>query len=235
MTQSLNPSIWRVLLPPVLGGAEMPDVETTNAYKLAAADPAVERLIDLCVNELMQLVKGAGADHFAHAAVQGAATLEGTPAQWLEVQLGMLRAEIELTRKERATAADRRRAEREAAKPLFDAVSRLSVAAATERDAVLGRLQARSSDSPKKSRWTELRAAGLSDEQLARLDLRDEDAAEAEQVRQAQARLAVLDAQLVKCLAYSEDPLHDPEHVRGLGFDDLVDAHLAIVATATAA
>lgn len=232
MTQSLNPSIWRVLLPPVFGATEAPDAQTARAYKIAAADPKVFLLTRQCVNELLRLVNEAAHDHMLHAAVMGAATGDTTPAQWLEVQLGMLRAEIELSGKERATAADRRRAERDAARPLFEAVNRVSFAATSERDALLRRLQAQRADAPRKSRWTELRGAGLSEEEIARLELKPEDAEEERQATAWRERIAALDAQLAKCRAYGEDPLHDPGHVRGLGFDDLVDAHRAGTAVA---
>lgn len=232
MTQATNPSPWRVLLPPMLGAGELPDVETAAAFKRAIADPAVTRLIGLCAGELGQLVREGAAEHFAHACVQGSATGDTTPVQWLEVQLGMLRAEVNLARKERAVAAERRHAERDASKPLFEAVNAMSRAATAERESLLARLQTRASGAPRKSRWTELRAAGLSDEEISRLELRDEDAEEARQANQWRERIATLDAQLAKCRAYYDDPLHDPEHVRGLGFDNLVDAQLAQAASA---
>lgn len=232
MNQSLN-SLWRVMQPPLLGGPEMPDAETTAAYKLAVADPVVQRRIAACVNELAQLVKEAGAEHFAAAAVQGAATLDATtPAQWLETQLNMLRTEIELTRKERSVATERRRAENAAAQPLIDAVSRVAQDAASQREALLRRLDALRRHESSQSRWTQLRAAGLTEEEIARLALKPEEQDPEQQAVLLRRRIPELDAQLAKCRAYAEDPLHDPEHVRGLGFDGLVDAQLALRATA---
>lgn len=227
MTKPLNPSLWRVLLPPLLGGAQTPDPETAAAFKQAVADPAVQRLIATCVNELLQLVRQGGADHFLHAAVQGAATLETTPGEWLEVQLGMLRAEIEQARKERCVAVDRRRAEYEAAKPLTDAVNRVSMQFTLERDNLLRRLEVHRSNAPRESRWTKLRAAGLSDDEISRLDLKAEDQDQERQAAEWRERIAALNAQIAKCVAYGQDPLHDPEQVRGLGFDHLVDAQLS--------
>lgn len=232
MNQSLNPS-WRVLLPAMLGGTELPDPESTAAYKLAVTDPEVQRLLAACVNELVQLVQEAGADHFATAAVQGAATLDATtPAQWLETQIGMLRAEIDAAKKERATAMQRRRAEAERRRPLVDAVNRVGAGASAERQALVRHLEALRGNGPRRSRWNELRSVGLTEEQIAKLDLPSQDTDEDHQREKLRRRIAELDAQLAKIRTYGEDPLHDPEHVRGLGFDDIVDTQ---VAAATAA
>lgn len=74
----------------------------------------------------------------------------------------------------------------------------------------------------------ELRAAGLSDGEIALLSLPPQQQAEDAEAAAIRGRLGVLNEQIVKCEAYGKDPLHDPQHVRGLGFDDLVDSQLAI-------
>jgi hypothetical protein len=222
MTQSANPSLWRTLFPAMLGGSELPDAETIKAYKIAAADPNVVRLIGACTSELVRLVTEGGAEHMMHAAVQGAALGDITPAQWLENQLGMFRSEIELVRKERKLTADRRRAEVVSLKRLSDAVQRFTMKASAERDALMARVRSAELGGEQPSRWTELRAAGLTDEEIRRVGLPlDRDA----QVKAWRDQLAMLDQRLAKCAAFRADPLRDPEHVRGLGFDDLIDGY----------
>jgi hypothetical protein len=95
-----------------------------------------------------------------------------------------------------------------------------------EREAMLRRLDTLRSTAPRPSRIQALRAAGLGDEEISRLNIEpaEEEERQAAEWRQ---RIAVLDAQLAKCRAYGEDPLHDPEHVRGLLSDELIDAQLA--------
>jgi uncharacterized small protein (DUF1192 family) len=220
----MNSSLWRVLLPHTMGDTDPPDAPTARAYKLAAADAEVRTLILMCVNELRNLVDEGAAEHFLHAAVQGAATLDSTPIDWLKTQIGMLRAEIDKVKQERQRATKRRLQEVQARKPLTDLVQRLSVAATNERDALGRQLDALRGEAPRKSRHQELRAAGLNDEQIATLRLPPEQAAEDEQVAAIRERIAVLEGQLAKYTGYEVDPLHDPERLRGLGFDELIDA-----------
>jgi hypothetical protein len=227
-TSTSSQSLWRSLLPHTMGSVDVPDAETARAYKLAVADASVRSLVFACANELKQLVEEGASEHFMHAAIQGAAMIETTPAEWLKTQLGMLRAEIESVRHEGRCAKDRRLQENQARKPLADAVDRLGLAAQQERETLSRRLaDALGSKIAKKARHQELREAGLSEAEISALKLPPEDQAEEEQRALVRQRIAILDEQLARCKAYAVDPLHDPEHARGLGFDDLVDAQLA--------
>lgn len=231
----INSSLWRVMLPPLLGSEQPPDAPTMDAYRLAASDPAVRKLTCACVAELTRLVARGGADHFLHAAIQGAAIEGTTPVQWLQVQLGMLLSEIELVKKEAVTAASRRRADHASIAPLANAVYQLNTSAVAEGESIQRKLYAlrQGSNQVKAAeRIDGLRAAGVSDADIEKLGYTPPVGVEHE-VSALRQRALELDSILARCRAYSEDPLHDPEHVRGLVSDDLVDAQLARVTTAS--
>lgn len=235
--QSVNPSIWRTLLPAILGAAEAADGETINAHRLASADPAVVKLASLCVSELARLVQDGGYEHFISGSIQGGAVAEVTPAQWLETQLGMLRAEIDLLKRERQTAKDRWREAAERARPLVLAVGELSMKAEATRNAAMRHLDglARSAREPvsNMARYETLLAAGLTRDQMNTVMPGIQEAAtelpaqREEQVTKFQAMAQEAERVLVAVKAWADDPLHDVAHLRGIGLDHLVEAQSA--------
>ncbi|MDB5957521.1 hypothetical protein [Ramlibacter sp.] len=233
---SISNSLWRFLHGPLTGGAVLPDVETVRAHKLAVADREVTRLAQSCAYELTRLVEQGALEHFLTGATYGSAALETTPAEWLRVELGKLQAEQQTLKQEGQTAVGRRRAEMERSAPLTRAVGELDFRMTAARGGALRTLDAllRSAREPVRniSRWQQLLAAGLTVHQMSEVmpgveSAAAQTAAERDaEVQKHQETLRNADTVLKAIKCWHDDPLHDAEHLRGIGIDDLVDAQI---------
>jgi hypothetical protein len=226
----------RTLLPHIQGGTEAPDVQTANAYTEIAADPAVRKLAMQCRRECEALIQEAGYEHFIAATVMGTAMHGCTPAEWLESELELIRAEAAAIKEEHARASARRRAEKDSRRPLEDAISKRQFAAQARKEGArrllseLARPRRQERTGENLDRWNALVQAGMTPEQIRlvgddRGGVGDPAEAESERLQRAEShRIAVHEADrlLEAIAAWRADPLRRIEHLRGVGLDDLL-------------
>lgn len=221
----------RYFLAPLFGESDLPDEQTGDAYRVACKDPAVRGLAARCCAALRQLTDETGFAHYLRLSVEMGATQDQTPADWLRGELARIDSERDHWRQELTVDQARRRAELERTQVLRAAVGALATKAEAEQAGIINQIDALSRKAlpPEASKYAALRDVGLSHDQIQSLGI-PAGVTGTERQERADAlrtRLPALKNVIAKCSAFALDPLFRPEHLSGLGLDDLIAASTA--------
>ena len=188
-------------------------------------DPKVQRLADQLCGARAHLAEVAAYRGGIAEAIEVAGSAGGSVVESLLRLIREAKDEIQAARADHDVHDAVRKARNELLRPLAVAVGSLSSSLSMERQGLQSRIDAgMGAHTPaESSRYTALRAAGLSDVQISDLGVESPEVG----ILALRDRAAVVDSMLAQCMAFGADPFKSPEHLAGLGFDTLIETRTA--------
>lgn len=222
----------RYFSPIKLGTAEPVDSGTIERQALVFGNTELQGLAIRCTAALDRLARAAAYTNFMSRAAEASHAHGGTPAEWLTNTLQAIEEEIDATKQEHGRHDARQKTRRNCLTPLELAVGQRLTSHERELQVLLENVRL-AEQSPfgdqSKNVYQRLIDAGLKPEQIALVGIENPVSKIERDTELAKVRIAELQGELPALWAFSNDPLHSPEHLTGLGFEALIAASLNIV------